>query len=143
MIAGQALDMAAEGHQLSLAELRDIHSRKTGALIQACADLAIAAAACTDPILIQKLQTFTQTMGLAFQVKDDLLDVIGDTQTLGKTAGSDQRNDKMTFPRLLGIPETEALLAKLLQDANMAIAEPAIFQTHLGPLAEFFVARTY
>jgi len=144
MIGGQVLDLTAEGmSQITIEALTDIHERKTGALIQACAELALAAAGPCDPALATKLTVFSKTIGLAFQVKDDLLDIEGDTATLGKPAHSDQRQDKMTFPRLLGIAETQALLQTLLNQAKAIIAQPSSFHEHLSPIAEFIVNRKH
>ena len=91
MAVGQALDLAGEGQQLTLAQLEQIHHHKTGALIRASVLMGAMAAGCTDKNTLDALETFANKLGLAFQVHDDVLDVIGDTQKLGKTAGADDQ----------------------------------------------------
>lgn len=142
MIGGQILDLAAENrNDISEEALKEIHQRKTGALIQACADLVIAAAENIDPKTIQALQTFTQTLGLAFQVKDDLLDIEGDTQTLGKPSGADERLNKTTFPKLLGIEKTKQFLDHLMKKTQACTTDPLL--KPLQPLPEIFISRSY
>lgn len=120
MVAGQQLDLAAEGKQLTVGELENIHNQKTGALI--------AAAACSGAMIggatvdeISSVRRFATDLGLLFQVIDDLLDVTQKTETLGKTAGKDEVSEKATYPGLYGIDGTRELAAKLLVDASLAL----------------------
>jgi geranylgeranyl pyrophosphate synthase len=103
MVGGQAIDLAAVGRQLSLPELENMHIHKTGALIRASVNLAALSKPSLDPVLAKSLDHYAKCIGLSFQVKDDILDVEGDTTTLGKTQGKDKDNDKPTYPALLGI----------------------------------------
>ena len=104
MIVGQVLDMAAEEGEVSLPELQLIHAYKTGALFKA--------ALCSGGILggadagqLAALTTFAEEFGLAFQITDDILDVVGDEQKLGKPVGSDAKNHKTTYPTLVGLAQ--------------------------------------
>lgn len=102
MCLGQALDLAAEGQQVSAARLETIHRHKTGALIRAAVRMgALAAGECIRPALLGYLDRFAAAIGLAFQIQDDILDVVGDSQTTGKQQGTDQKLGKSTYPALL------------------------------------------
>ncbi len=111
MVLGQALDLAAENNHIELPALITLHRHKTGALFQACIELSfLASDHVANKQLQHQLQAFGNNLGLAFQIQDDILDVTGDTATLGKPAGSDQKLHKSTFPSLLGL-ETAQLQA--------------------------------
>ncbi|MGV6827281.1 MAG: (2E,6E)-farnesyl diphosphate synthase [bacterium] len=102
MAGGQALDIAATGSDLTLPALENMHIHKTGALIRACVQLAALSA--NAPTEQQKdLDHYAKAVGLAFQVQDDILDVTGDTSSLGKTSGKDEADNKPTYPSLLGL----------------------------------------
>jgi farnesyl diphosphate synthase len=119
MCGGQALDMDATGRAIGVDALLRLHALKTGALIRAAVRLG-AIAAGVDPATRERLDAFADALGLAFQVRDDLLDVEGDSAVLGKTAGKDQAGDKATFPALLGLDASRQRLASLgaaMQDA--------------------------
>lgn len=103
MCGGQALDLEAEGHQVDLAALEQIHRHKTGALIRASVRLGALAAGEKGRMALPYLDRYANAIGLAFQVQDDILDVIGDTATLGKHQGADQQLGKSTYPGLLGL----------------------------------------
>ena len=102
MVGGQVLDLHAEGQRLDEAGLADIHRRKTGALIRA-AIMMPGELAEAPPQSLRTLDTFATRIGLVFQIRDDLLEVDHDTTTLGKSADSDAKNDKATYPGILGI----------------------------------------
>src|SRR5699024_455123 len=107
MVAGQVLDTEGEKKQLTLKELEKIHELKTGELIS----FAITAGAYLANVheeTINHLQQFAYYLGLIFQVQDDILDVIGDPEKLGKPVGSDEDKDKSTYPNLLGIEGAKA-----------------------------------
>ena len=112
MCGGQALDIAATGNTISLLELERLHALKTGALLR-CAVRLGALAAHADAKQRQALDNFADALGLAFQIRDDLLDIEGDAATLGKTAGKDQAQAKATFPALLGVATSRTRLADL------------------------------
>ncbi len=98
MAGGQALDLAAVGHQLTLAALENVHKHKTGALICASVRLGFLASNRRDDALAARLERYATCIGLAFQVQDDILDVEGDTEVIGKPQGSDAERDKPTYP---------------------------------------------
>jgi farnesyl diphosphate synthase len=114
MCGGQALDIDATGNAdaLDVAALQRLHALKTGALLRASVRLA-ALAARADAATARRLDDFADALGLAFQVRDDILDVEGDSATLGKTAGKDQAQAKATFPALIGLDASKARLQEL------------------------------
>ncbi|HEU4669868.1 MAG TPA: farnesyl diphosphate synthase [Dyella sp.] len=120
MAGGQALDLAAVGRVLTLAELEHMHACKTGALIRASVQIgAMAAGADTDTL--DALDRYAHAVGLAFQVRDDILDVEGESAVIGKTAGKDAAADKPTFPSILGLDASRARLARLTEEALAAL----------------------
>lgn len=126
MVGGQALDMAGEGRALSREELELLQSLKTGALISAAAELGCIAAGGT-PEQRDQVRAYAQALGQAFQVRDDMLDVISSRAELGKPVGSDQLNEKSTFVTALGLEGCSALVEELTWRAVEAIngfAEP-------------------
>jgi farnesyl diphosphate synthase len=132
MCGGQALDLAATGTGPGpgLQALERLHALKTGALIRAAVRLgAIAAGA--DAATRERLDRFADALGLAFQVRDDLLDVEGDSATLGKTPGKDAAQDKATFPALIGVEASRERLRALSQAMEQALAG---FGDSAGPL---------
>jgi len=121
MAGGQALDLAAVGRHLGLDQLEHMHACKTGALIRASVQLGALAAGADDGML-QSLDRYAHAVGLAFQVRDDILDVEGESAVIGKTAGKDAAADKPTFPSLIGLDASRARLAELTEQALAAIA---------------------
>lgn len=120
MVAGQTLDIWGLGRNRS--ELELLHSLKTGAMIQGAAELGCIAAG-ADSRQRERAAEYAQHIGLAFQVRDDILDVIADQQILGKTVGSDQRDGKITFVDLLGLEDSEKLVAQETAKAKNAIVD--------------------
>ena len=123
MCGGQALDIDAtgQGAGIGIAALEQLHALKTGALLRASVRLG-ALAAGVDANPMQRLDAFADALGLAFQVRDDLLDVEGDSATLGKTAGKDAAQEKATFPALIGIEASRARLEALAARMDEALA---------------------
>lgn len=123
MCGGQALDIDATGaaQHLRVDELECLHALKTGALLRASVRLG-AIAASVDAAARASLDRFADALGLAFQVRDDLLDVEGDSATLGKTAGKDAAQDKATFPALIGVEASRARLESLSAEMHDALA---------------------
>lgn len=120
MIEGQMQDMASEGDLLCLEDLENMHALKTGALIEA--SVTVGAILGKGSIhQIQQLSTYAKYIGLAFQVTDDLLDVEGDTNVMGKTAGSDRARNKSTYPALIGIEKSKQFAKKLVNNALKAL----------------------
>ena len=103
MAAGQAIDLQAVGQTLTLEQLEAMHRRKTGALIRASVILGATCANVTDPEILTRLRAYGDAIGLSFQIVDDILDVVGDTETLGKTQGADIALNKPTFPSIMGL----------------------------------------
>ncbi len=103
MAGGQAIDLDSVGQSLTIAELENMHIHKTGALIMASAELGALSADDVDPALLTRIIQYAKCIGLAFQIKDDILDVEADTEILGKPQGSDEAMNKPTYPNLLGL----------------------------------------
>lgn len=103
MAGGQAIDLAAVGKKLNIAELENMHIHKTGALIRASVELGALSASNVDADTFEKVSHYAKCIGLAFQIQDDILDVESDTETLGKPQGSDMQRNKPTYPELLGL----------------------------------------
>jgi len=144
MCGGQALDLAAEGKQVSLEMLERIHRHKTGALIRAAVRLGALSAGEAGRLALPLLDRFAQNIGLAFQVQDDILDVIGDTATLGKRQGADQQLGKSTYPALLGLEQAQAKAEELFQEARQALttlSEQSLDTTALEALANYIIHR--
>lgn len=100
MIGGQVVDIASEGKEINLEELQYIHKLKTGALIKASCMMGAVLAGCENTEAVEK---YAECLGMAFQIQDDILDVIGDEKALGKPVGSDEKNNKSTYVTLCGI----------------------------------------
>jgi farnesyl diphosphate synthase len=141
MAGGQAFDLAAVGQTLSAAELERMHVHKTGALIRASVRLGALAAGCSDEAVLAALDTYGHCIGLAFQIRDDLLDIEAATEQLGKTAGKDAAANKPTYPAILGIEATRAELARLTARALDAIAPLGEKARALDQLARFVAER--
>lgn len=114
MAAGQMLDI--EGIT-SLDSLTHMYQLKTGALLSAAVQLGAISAGISDPMIFDSLHTFSENIGLAFQIQDDLLDIVGTSDTLGKPQGIDQTNQKITYPSLLGIEESRQKIQVLYDTA--------------------------
>jgi farnesyl diphosphate synthase len=117
MAGGQAIDLDSVGKAISLIELENMHIHKTGALILASVRMGYLAKGSATQEEVSALNHYAKRIGLAFQVKDDILDIEGDTETLGKTQGKDQDNDKPTYPSLMGLDGARNLLNQLHQEA--------------------------
>ncbi|WP_065649960.1 MULTISPECIES: (2E,6E)-farnesyl diphosphate synthase [Pantoea] len=144
MCGGQALDLAAEGRQIDLAQLEQIHRHKTGALIRLAVRLGALAAGEPARLALPLLDTYADAIGLAFQVQDDILDVTGDTAVLGKTQGADQALGKSTYPALLGLEGARAKAQALYQEALGALeilAGQGYDTSVLQALASFIIER--
>lgn len=141
MAGGQAIDLAAIGQPLDETQLRDMHRRKTGLLLQASVMMG---AACGNPSTAEHeaLLTYGADIGLAFQVVDDILDVTQDSATLGKTAGKDQEANKPTYVSVLGLEASRRYAAHLRDEALAALeAAPRLRSQRLRELAFQVVAR--
>ncbi|MDE0512832.1 MAG: (2E,6E)-farnesyl diphosphate synthase [Gammaproteobacteria bacterium] len=117
MTGGQAIDLEAENRMLSLEELQDMHARKTGALIRASVELGTLCSGSVDEQRFDKVSRYADCIGLAFQIHDDVLDIEGDTETLGKPQGSDLERNKATYPNLLGLEGAKRAAREALDEA--------------------------
>ncbi len=117
MVGGQAIDIAAEGTQLTLEQLQHMHAHKTGALIRAAVRLGALACDSLTPAQAESLDRYADAIGLAFQIRDDILDVEADTETLGKPQGSDEARNKPTYTSLLGLEGAKEKAQRLHQVA--------------------------
>ena len=142
MSGGQALDIEATGKPagVGIEALERLHAMKTGALLRSAVRLG-ALAADADPASLQALDRYANALGLAFQIRDDLLDIEGDAATLGKTAGKDLMQDKATFPALLGLEASRARLASLRTEMDDALAALPVDTAALAALARIVVER--
>jgi geranylgeranyl pyrophosphate synthase len=141
MVAGQALDMEAETHQVNGAQLEEIHRLKTAALI-------VAAARCGSIIgdaneeELAAITRYGSCLGLLFQITDDLLDVTATAEDLGKTPGKDARSNKATYPALFGIEETRASATEAHRNACAALDQLDRPTDVLRRIADFILHRT-
>ena len=143
MAGGQAIDLASVGRALTEDQLRQMHRLKTGALLQGSV-LMGAVCGAVEAGAYQALSDYGAAVGLAFQVVDDILDVVADSATLGKTAGKDAAADKPTYVSLLGLERAQAHAQELLQDAHAALAASGLPDTRaLAALADMVVRRSH
>ncbi|MFZ1536247.1 MAG: (2E,6E)-farnesyl diphosphate synthase [Chromatiaceae bacterium] len=141
MAGGQAMDLEAEGQEMDLITLENIHIHKTGALIRASVNLASQAAPDLAPDLADRLDHYAKCLGLAFQIRDDILDVEAPSAILGKTQGKDQAKAKATYPALMGLEAARQAATDLVGEA-LASLEP--FDIKADPLrwiADYIVQR--
>ena len=141
MAGGQAIDLASVGQHLNERQLREMHQLKTGALLQGS---VVMGAHCGGPDAkaLHALELYGAAIGLAFQVVDDILDVIADSATLGKTAGKDAENDKPTYVSLMGLERSKAYAQQLLAEALAALDASGLTHTQaLRGLADMVVNR--
>jgi farnesyl diphosphate synthase len=141
MAGGQAIDLAAVGKELNITELENMHIHKTGALIRASVELGALSQPEVDPELFNKVSHYAKCIGLAFQVQDDILDIEGDTETLGKPQGSDLERNKPTYPNLLGLDGAKDVAKQLHEEAILSLS---VFDEKADPLrwiADYIVQR--
>jgi farnesyl diphosphate synthase len=141
MAGGQAIDLASVGLCLDEAQLRDMHQRKTGALLR---QSVLMGAVCGQPsaVALSALGRYGEALGLAFQVVDDVLDVTQASETLGKTAGKDQDANKPTYVSLMGLEAAMTYANTLREQAHEALRESGLSRTHwLAALADKVVDR--
>ena len=143
MAGGQAIDLSVQGTQLDISQVEDMHARKTGAVIRAS---VLMAAECAPPLqegLYAALANFATTVGLAFQIQDDLLDVTGDASMLGKATGADSERAKPTHPAVIGIPASQQRVRLLHSQAINALAPFGERAQSLRSLAHWLLSRQY
>lgn len=143
MVGGQLDDMLAEKrNDVTLEELQSIHERKTGALLVYALEAgAILAGASVEDRM--HLKQFGRHLGIAFQIQDDILDVVGDEETIGKRVGSDELNDKTTYPKLLGLEGAKQALDQEVEAAQAAIESLSVPAPLLLEMLSFVVKRNH
>lgn len=141
MIAGQSLDLLAEGKQLPIQALEQIHHLKTGALIRASVLMGALGAGCSDTHTLEVLDQFATRLGLAFQLQDDLLDITGNSKDLGKNTGQDIKHQKATYAILFGIEATENHIKTLMQEAIARLQSLPQDTTLLKALCDYLICR--
>ena len=143
MAGGQAIDLASVGIALTEDQLRRMHQLKTGALLQASVLMGAVCGQATQSAY-QALSDYGAAVGLAFQVVDDVLDVVADSATLGKTAGKDAACDKPTYVSLLGLEQAKRYAQSLLNEAHAALSRSGLPDTRaLAALADKVVSRSH
>jgi geranylgeranyl pyrophosphate synthase len=145
MVGGQAIDLQAAGQAgarltLDADSLRAMHARKTGALIRAAAMMGAVMGGAADPV-VDAVGRWASEIGLAFQIVDDILDVEGSADDLGKTAGKDAAGDKPTYPSLFGLDASRAMAAACAARAQTILEDARLTHGHLGAIADWIVAR--
>ena len=143
MAGGQAIDLEAEGRRLDIDQVEDMHARKTGAIIRASVLMAAACVADLDSRAYNALNDYANAIGLAFQIQDDLLDVLGDVSTLGKATGADRERDKPTHPSIIGIEASQERVHLLHGQALAALEMFGARAAPLRSLADWLLSRRY
>ncbi|MEW6354656.1 MAG: (2E,6E)-farnesyl diphosphate synthase [Pseudomonadota bacterium] len=123
LAGGQAMDLAAEGRDISLGDLDLIHIHKTGALIRASVMLGALSQPQADARWLNRLDHYAKCIGLAYQIRDDILDVEGDPALLGKTPGADQARNKPTYPAIVGMTRAKQMAHELHDEALQSLAD--------------------
>jgi len=143
MAGGQAIDLAVQGKHPDLAQVEEMHARKTGALIRVSVMMAAACAPSLERRGHEALAGFADPIGLAFQIQDDLLDVLGDVSTLGKATGADSERGKPTHPSVIGIQASQERVRMLHDRAVSSLASFGASAQPLRSLADWLLARSY
>jgi len=141
MAGGQALDLAAIGADLDLVQLQNLHIHKTGALIRASVMIGTLGVPDLPAETLHRLEHYAGCVGLAFQIRDDILDVEGDTEVIGKTRGKDEAAAKPTYPSLMGLSGAREKAAELHQEAIRSVAGLGDPASLLVQIADFVVGR--
>jgi farnesyl diphosphate synthase len=141
MAGGQAIDLASGGKTLTIEQLEEMYARKTGALIRASVLLGAHARDGLGADMIEALEAYSRAIGLAFQITDDILDMEGNAETLGKNPGVDIAHSKPTFPQLLGLAEAKRRAKRLHTQALESLAPLGDNGRTLAELAEYIIER--
>ncbi|TDX48261.1 polyprenyl synthetase family protein [Orenia marismortui] len=142
MVGGQVADILAEGHQIDSNELDYIHRHKTGALLKASVRIGAILSGANDEQL-KALTTYAEEIGLGFQIVDDILDIEGDIEKIGKDVGSDLDRDKATFPAIYGLEESKKMASKTCKRAKEALNIFGEKAEVLLKLADYIIERDY
>lgn len=142
MIGGQVVDVESENMTISKEKLDYIHQNKTGAIIIGCMKAGAIIGNASDKDL-ESIEAYAKNIGLAFQIVDDILDIVGDQTKLGKKVGSDEQNHKSTYPSLVGLEESKKIAQELIREAKNNIKNVGIESEFLVGLAEYIIDREY
>ncbi|MGI9227511.1 MAG: polyprenyl synthetase family protein [Gammaproteobacteria bacterium] len=142
MAGGQAIDLASVNKALNQDEIEHMHRLKTGALIKASVMMAVTSSKVTDPEILNHFTYFADCIGLAFQIRDDILDIQTDTKILGKPQGSDAAQNKPTYPSVIGMKQAEKLANDLLQQALNELNSLEIQGNSLQAVSTYMVTRS-
>ncbi len=140
MVGGQAMDIVSEGGKIDMDTLRQLHLGKTGALFRASIRSGAILAGASEEALAA-LTAYAEAFGLAFQITDDILDVVGDAEQIGKPVGSDEKNRKSTYVSLTSLEEARRLARQAVDEAAAALAPLGDKAQFLRELAEFLISR--
>ena len=140
MCGGQAMDLSATDHRIELDRLTELHNKKTGALISCAVELALIAADAPDEHY-KLMMDYAHSLGLAFQVQDDILDITASTEELGKPQGSDEQSNKSTFPKLLGLDGAKTCAEQLIHDALSALTKLPYNSQLSADFARYIIER--
>ncbi|HJV44457.1 MAG TPA: farnesyl diphosphate synthase [Bacillota bacterium] len=140
MVGGQMADLLGERKQLSLPELQYIHEHKTADLLVFCIRAGAILGGATEEQL-ELLSLFGRNVGLAFQIQDDILDIYGEEEKIGKPVGSDQLKEKSTYPHLIGLEQSRAELDRLVAEGKLALKQSGIEGSVLEAIADFIIQR--
>ena len=143
MTGGQAIDLAAEGQRLEAAELEHMFRLKTGRLLRACILSAASCPPMIDDAGYQALELFSDRIGVAFQIRDDILDIEGETEVIGKQQGADIARDKATYPAMFGLDQAHARVTELLDEALASLEYFGRRAGSLAWLARYIAARDH
>ena len=144
MVGGQALDIKATGnYNLDIQTLSNLHEAKTGALFRTSVQFGCIAAGHRDDDTFSSLSRFGERIGLAYQITDDILDVIGKTDVLGKSAGADSRQEKTTYPALIGLDESRHTVADLHRESMEILSHLNLNESPLASLVKNIVDRSH
>lgn len=141
IIGGQILDLESVGKTLSPGELKEMHELKTGSLIQASVKVGALASNVDDPQLLKELALYSENLGLAFQIQDDILDITETTDKLGKPSGSDVSQNKPTYPSILGMDVAQTKMQQHYQAAMDALNDMPFDTTYLAKLTDRLLHR--
>ena len=141
MAGGQAIDLASVGTEPSIVELEHMHIHKTGALIRASVKLGALSQTNIDLDTLDKLDHYAKCIGLAFQIRDDILDVESDTETLGKTPGADAARNKPTYPSLIGLSKSKDMAEDLISQALDSVSQLGKNADFLRDIARYIIDR--
>lgn len=141
MVGGQVKDIMSENQQVTLEQLQEIHRSKTGDLISFSVRVG-AMVAGASPRQLRALTGYAERLGLAFQIRDDILDVIGDKEKIGKPVGSDEEKKKATYPTLMGLEDSKKWVVRLIDEAKALIGnEEGIYPADLLHIANYLISR--